>query len=176
MKDLKPEQGVVYAWRSYDSTDNLCKIGKSTVGKFHNSVIMSSKRWHPHGVEILGIEVVENEAEALIREKELHTQFGKINNTEFVYLSDDVLEWLETHCIPYDSTLADFYKEAEANRGRQRRANPNYRNKERQRHTAREKERRETDPEYREYLNTNARAYKKRKRLEVDEKQLTFFD
>lgn len=129
---LEPQHGLIYCWK-HDSNPKVVKIGKSTVGNFHNSVVIASKRWLLTPPEFLGFQILATDDEARKQEDKLHHRFGTVENTEFVSLSGDVVSWIEKECIHiplehFQSVTRDAWK----NRNRERRKDAEFKSKQRE--------------------------------------------
>ncbi|MDE0084447.1 MAG: tetratricopeptide repeat protein [Candidatus Poribacteria bacterium] len=106
--NLKREQYFVYAWR-YEGDAIACKIGKSSVGAFWGRT--APARTHDYrDIEILGIQLCDSEADAKSQEKYLRNKrFERVRpDREWVYLTDDVWNWINTDCMENPPQLKEF--------------------------------------------------------------------
>ena len=111
---ITPETYFVYAWQPIG--DNYCKIGKSQGKSFYNRIkTAQSSNWKD--IKILGIEIVENEYESYMRERELIYNFNRLHsNREWVIYDNTVINWLKTHCITQNLDFKLFKKLAVKNK------------------------------------------------------------
>ena len=190
LSELRSDHAIVYCWRWNNQT--VCKIGKSTVGRFKRYVIDGSARWCGlNQFDLLGFEVFETETEAYNRERELLNRFNRVrSNGEWVYINKDVLDWIdkETFMIlvstfkehdnrkkksRYDESKRHRskpgYKERKNMSERKRMATPEGRQKNREYH-------RMYREEHKEHLSKRAseRCYARKNRSNPN--QLTLFD
>ncbi len=106
--NLEQEQYFVYAWR-YEGDDTACKIGKSSAGSFWGRT--SQARTNDYrDIEILGLQLCDSEADAKSQEKYLRDErFERVRpDREWVYLTDDVWNWIETSCMKNPPQLKEF--------------------------------------------------------------------
>ena len=103
---ITPETYFVYAWQPIG--DNYCKIGKSQGKSFYNRIkTAQSSNWKD--IKILGIEIVENEYESYMRERELIFNFNRLHsNREWVIYDSAVIDWLKTHCLTQNLSFKLF--------------------------------------------------------------------
>ena len=104
---LNKNQHFIYAWRYKD--DIACKIGKSTVGSFHQSRIRPALTNDYREVELLGIRLCDSEDEAKKQEKILLNYFKRIrSDREWIKLTDEVWKWIASECMDNPPQLHEF--------------------------------------------------------------------
>ncbi|MCG9128870.1 tetratricopeptide repeat protein [Candidatus Poribacteria bacterium] len=109
--NLEQEQNFVYAWR-YEGDETACKIGKSSVGSFWGRT-GPARTTHYRDIEILGIQLCDSEAHANSQEKNLLGNFKRVRpDREWVYLNNEVWNWIKTYCMKNTPQLIDFDKNA----------------------------------------------------------------
>lgn len=105
--NLEQEQYFVYAWR-YEGDDTACKIGKSSAGSFWGRTA-PARTTHYRDIEILGIQLCDSEAHANSQQKYLLEHFKRVRRErEWVYLTDDVWNWIKTYCMKKPPQLKEF--------------------------------------------------------------------
>ena len=116
--NLKQEQYFVYALR-YKGDNTACKIGKSSVGRFWGRTAPARTWNYDREIEILGIQLFDSDADAKAQEKYLRDKrFERINpGREWVYLTDDVWDWIKTDCMVNPPQIEEFDKSAKHTQG-----------------------------------------------------------
>lgn len=106
--NLKQEQRFVYAWR-YVGDEIACKLGHSSVGAFWGRTAPARTNDY-RDIEILGIQLCDSKAEASSQEKHLRNErFERVrSDREWVFLTNDVWDWIKTDCIENPPQLKEF--------------------------------------------------------------------
>ena len=170
--NIHPEQDIVYCWR-WQGDEIACKIGHSTLGGMYHIKIQSTRYNHLQ-FELLGVVLCGDKKEARHTERELLSIFRQVNdNSEWVYLTKDVWDWVNYACMKisiHDPKFRDWYNQTRREsysrnheyreRHKERMRDPDY-NK---RRNKRRRERLRQDPEYRERKNRQNREYHNRKK------------
>ena len=116
--NLKQKQYFVYALR-YKGDNTACKIGKSSVGAFWGRTA-PARTWNYKEIEILGIQLCDSKTDAKSQEKYLRDEcFERVcPNREWVYLTDDVWDWIKTDCMDAPPQLKEFDVRANHKQGK----------------------------------------------------------
>ncbi len=106
--NLKQEQYFVYAWR-YEGDNTACKIGNSSTGKFWGRTAPARTNDY-RDLELLGIQLCDSKADAESQEKHLlDERFDRVRqDREWVHLTDDVWNWIETDCMKNSPQIKEF--------------------------------------------------------------------
>ena len=151
-------------------------FGRSSTKSFWHR-IGTYRGSHPK-IKVIGLQPVANKNEAQNIEnlpvKTFEVTNPERSKCEMLWNCEALKDYITKNSVEVQPILDEckaYLQEYDCTRRERRRKNGGQR-----KHTQRERERRENEEGYREYLNANASAYRKRKHHENSKNQLTLFD